>query len=162
MTARAKTRAESTTKVKRLSFHQHKLEREKPEKVKTRKLQWVPTREKPIKKAPEKMPYFRDNQPKYEPAKPTPQQQVPIQPKPAGNFLLTLFIIIIAIFFVFVLWKIMSLDDGGGGGGGGQGLSGCPVSCNGLAITIAPQCSCPPGSRYRDTISGGYKQCICN
>lgn len=154
---KSKSRPKSGTKVKRKSLYPQGREKKSNEKI---RLQWVPTREKPIKKAPEKLPYYKERAPKYQPANPAQQRQVPLQPKPAGNLFLTLFIIVIVILFIFTAWKIMSLDDRLDDGGDG-GSSGCVTTCNGAAIVIAPQCNCPPDSRYRDTISGGYKQCIC-
>lgn len=51
------------------------------------------------------------------------------------------------------------------GNGGSGGTSGCPTICDAAAITVAPQCECPPDSTYYDTITGstctGCKQCIC-
>jgi len=164
MGIRAKTRSRSSTKVKRLSFHKYK-ERE-AEKPGVKKLGWGVQPKKPAKKVAKPIPKRQTNQPKYAPANPPPQNP-PVQPaqvpvKPAGNALLTIFIIIIVALFVFTAVKIMIIDDDINGGGGGNSVSGCPVSCQGqLAIVIAAQCSCPPGSRYRDTISGGMKQCIC-
>jgi len=168
MKIRAKTRTKSSTKVKRLSFHKYK-ERE-AEKQGVTKLGGGPKSPKPAKKAVKKNPPHQNNQPKYSlpvpppPNPPVPQPQVPV--KPAGNVFLTIFIIIIVAFFVFTAIKIMNLDDllddDDGYDDGGRGVSGCPVSCQGQrAIIIAAQCSCPPGSRYRDTISGGMKQCLC-
>jgi len=145
---RARTRAKPATKVKRLSFHQHKKERAKAEKTEKKQMKQVLTREKPIKKVPERLPYYKDNPPKY-----TPAAQPVKAPSTGHNIMMAMIYTVIMIIVLVIVWNFIGGDDGGGGG--------CPVTCQGSAIVIAPQCSCPSDSYYRDTISGGYKQCVC-
>ena len=131
-------------------------------------------------RAERKMPYYGERHPKYayargetpvppggqqippqygtpEPAQ--PPAQVPAQPSSgAGTGLVITGIII----FIVIIYVPLTMDDGGGG------LGSCQTSCGpgDYEVTVAPQCSCPAGSRYYNTISNppsmaGYKQCIC-
>lgn len=165
---RAKKRTTSKTKVKRKSLHPKDTEKyysnykEKPKRDRRddssfydapkREKKPVLIKEKPSKPVPDRLPYYKDVQPQYRPA------QQPVRPQSSGGggaivaFIIT-FIIVFGLLWVFVI-------NGDGGGGGG-----CPTTCNGPAIIIAAQCSCPPDSYYHSTISSdrefGSKQCVC-
>lgn len=126
-------------------------------------------------KAKGPMPYFGAKQGKYAyarhetPVPPggqaippqygTPQYnapvQTPAQPAPSSN--MGVWITGIIIFFV-IIYVLMTMSDGGGGGY-------CQTTCDGYAISVAPGCDCPAGSRYYNTITSGdcigCKQCIC-
>ncbi|MFY9462552.1 MAG: hypothetical protein WAP51_05140 [Candidatus Sungiibacteriota bacterium] len=159
----------SGTKVKRLSLYpkQVKTEAEEtpeaeeaPEAPKAKPVKrWVPTRERPEMKAPERLPYYRELPPRYEqPAPPPPEVPAPVD-NTASIFFGGFFIIILVVIAVV----IGGTDDGGGGGGGGGGacpeqsrISGCG--------TIRPDCKCPANCPYYFIIGNppslkGYKQC---
>lgn len=164
----------SGTKVKRLTLYpREKYSFEKPEEApetfekppeKPRgEWRWVPTREKPEMKAPEKLPYFRDLPPKYE--EPTPPPPAPKEGmSDAKLFAVWAFIIAIAIIIASIIGSTDENWDWGGGGGGG-GLN-CPATCDStVGVTVDERCPCPsPCFRsFKSTnppgVSGNYKQC---
>ena len=159
------------TKIKRLTLYpKEKYSFEKPEKAPDipekpaenpkGHWQWVPTREKPEMKAPEKLPYFRDLPPKYEePAPPPPAPKEGMSD--AKFFAVGVLVIAIAI----VIATIIGTTDDDWDWGGGGGLN-CPTTCNStVGVTVDQRCPCPsPCLRsFKSTnppgVSGNYKQC---
>lgn len=128
-------------------------------------------------KAKGKLPYFKENSPKYAYAQnetiiPPGNQQIPAQyGEPAQEAIPevvqstqssgsnTVLIMLGIFIFITIIYALMNINDGGGG------FSSCPTSCDGAAIIIEPECSCPSDSRYHSTITNkqciGCKQCVC-
>ncbi len=128
-------------------------------------------------KAKGKLPYYKENPPKYAyarhetPVPPGAQRippqygepqynapaQTPAQPPSSGSNM-GIWITGVIIFFV-IIFVLLTMDDGGGG------FSSCQTTCDGYSISVAPGCDCPSGSRYYNTITNGpcigCKQCIC-
>lgn len=127
-------------------------------------------------KAEGKLPYFKENPPKYAYAQhetiiPPGNQQIPPQygesqpvqvsipsttPPSSGSG--TILIIIGIFIFITIIYALANINDGGG-------FSNCPTRCDGTAIIIDKDCSCPSDSRYHSTITNkqciGCKQCVC-
>lgn len=81
-------------------------------------------------------------------------------------FIIIIILIIIGIIFVRDLITFITNDFGVNFGGSANYGVSCQTICNGYSITVAPNCNCPPGSTYYNTITNppelsGYKQCIC-
>jgi len=127
-------------------------------------------------KAEGPLPYFGEKHPKYayaqhetpvppgsqqippqygEPVQPTVSETAPPTSSPGMGLFITGFIIFITIIFV-----LLTMNDDNG-----SGFSNCPTRCDGAAIIIDPECSCPSDSKYHSTISNkqciGCKQCVC-
>ncbi len=160
MTTRGKKSLEGP-KIKRLSLYPR---REEPQELDTVTVGFskraVITKERPDLKAPKRLPYYKESPPRYEQPQTPLQETAPAQPTVDNITGVAIAIGIAFVIFFFVIIIVFSDDNGGGGS-----ISGCPTVCEGYAITIAPQCSCPAGSRYYNTITGqkaqGYKQCVC-
>lgn len=101
-------------------------------------------------------------QPAQNPA-PQQNQQLPVPSWWRAIVLIIIVILVLIVVYHFILTLMPTLGQGNVGGDGG---SGCLTTCEGSGIVIAPNCNCPPGSTYYNTITNppsmsGYKQCIC-
>lgn len=160
----------SRTKVKRLTLYPRQgssFEKENSAGKSAREpiRQWVPTREKPETKGPEKIPYFKDIPPKYEAPVETGAVATDTAEQ-AFNWAVAIFIGV--ILFVVVLFIVFIPDPDGGGSDlrrGSDGGGRCPTSCDStVGVTVASQCRCPSPCTKSFPITNppemrGYKQC---
>ncbi len=169
-----KRRPPSGAKVKRLTLYPQKfIKPEKPEAPEVSEApeakpkgewRWVPTREKPEMKAPERLPYYKESPPRYEaPAEP-PSAPRPETPPWAKNFLIVVGVVVIPLALILGVLIIEEIDWGPDGGGGGS--LNCPTTCNStVGVTVDQRCSCPsPCLRsFKSTnppgVKGNFKQC---
>lgn len=174
-----KRKLPSGTKVKRLtlyprekySFEKSEVELpKKPEEKPGGQWRWIPTREKPEMKTPEKLPYYKELPPKYEvPAEPSADSRSGMPPW-AKNFLIFVGVVIIPLALVLGVLIIKEIDWDRDGNGESVGGVRCPTTCNStVGVTVDRRCSCPSSCPHsflstnppgmRNPSPYGYKQC---
>jgi hypothetical protein len=115
-------------------------------KPKKRDKRWVPNARRTYPKVPERLPWYKENQPRYEQAKESPQ--VPKKRSLAKTIAIA---IAIPIIIGLVLGLILGPDGGGGGGGGGE-VRNCIKS----VIRDYPSCSDDDGTVKDTYLNGRY------
>lgn len=121
------------------------------EEIPKRKKRWVPNARRTLPKVPERLPYYKENPPRYEPAQ-QPRQSFANQHPQAVGAVVAIIITIVVVFVVFTLSGFNPFDVLGGDGSGSGEVRNCIKS----VMRDYPSCSDDDGVSKATYLNGRY------